>query len=172
MKVLYMTDLHGSRWKYERLFEIAKKFGAKIVINGGDMLPGEKHLFDQGEFMVSLLNKHFAQFNSAGIYYLCCQGNDDLKVFDDLFDKVCHQYPFVINLAQRKFEVGDYEFIGINWVVDYSYQLKDRCRMDTDNYVFEIQEGEGLLSTPDGWQEIDDWVEHAKTLPTIEEEPE
>ncbi|MBE9581728.1 MAG: metallophosphoesterase [Proteobacteria bacterium] len=39
MRALFVTDLHGSTWKYERLFEAAKSFGANVVINGGDMLP-------------------------------------------------------------------------------------------------------------------------------------
>jgi len=89
---------------------------------------------------------------------------------DKQFEDTCNKYSFVVYLAQRKFEVGGYEFIGMNWVVDYPFRLKDRCRMDTDDYSFQEQFGTGLLSTPDGWQEIDDWFTCAKMLPTIEEE--
>ncbi|MFH1629056.1 MAG: metallophosphoesterase [Pseudomonadota bacterium] len=170
MKVLFVTDLHGSRWKYERLFEAAKGFRADVAINGGDMLPWDNDPFRQGRFITNYLDNHFAQFNSAGIYYLWCPGNDDLMIFDPLFEETCDKYPFVVCLAQRKFEVGGYEFIGMNWVVDYPFRLKDRCRMDRDNYVFGAQFGKGLLSAPEGWQEIDDWSSYAKTLPTIEEE--
>ena len=42
--------------------------------------------------------------------------------------------------------------------------------MDTKDYVFQPQLGKGLLSTPGGWQEIDDWFSFAKKLPTMEEE--
>ena len=170
MRVLFVTDLHGNRWKYDRLSEAAKDFRADVVINGGDMLPWNNDPFKQGEFITSCLDNHFSRFDSAGIYYLCCPGNDDLRIFDQLFEETCKKYPFVICLAQRKFEVGGYEFIGMNRVVDYPFQLKDRCRMDTDDYIFQEQFGKGLLSTPDGWQEIDDWFAYAKTLPTIEAE--
>ncbi len=44
MRVLFVTDLHGSKWKYERIFEVAKDFRANVVINGGDMLPQNKEL--------------------------------------------------------------------------------------------------------------------------------
>jgi hypothetical protein len=44
--------------------------------------------------------------------------------------------------------------------------------MDTPAYVFEAQLGTGLLSTPGGWQEIDDWVAYAKTLPMLVDELE
>jgi len=170
MRVLFVTDLHGSRSKYERLLEAAKDFRADVVINGGDMLPWNNDPFRQGEFIINYLDNHFARINSAGIYYLCYPGNDDLRIFDQLFEEICNKYPFVICLAQRKFEVGGYEFIGMNWVVDYPFRLKDRCRMDTDDYIFQVQFGKGLLSTPDGWQEIDDWFSYAKRLPTIEDE--
>lgn len=170
MRVLFTTDLHGSRWKYDRLFEVAEEFHADVVINGGDMLPKNNEPFRQGEFITDYLDNHFARFNSAGIYYLCYPGNDDLRIFDQLFEKTCDKYSNVFCLAQRKLEVGGYEFVGMNWVVDYPFRLKDRCRMDTDDYIFQEQFGTGLLSTPDGWQEIDDWFAYAKKLPTIEEE--
>jgi Icc-related predicted phosphoesterase len=48
MRVLFGTDLQGSKWKYERLFEVAKDFRANVVINGGDMLPKECEPFRQG----------------------------------------------------------------------------------------------------------------------------
>jgi len=170
MRVLFVTDLHGCKWKYERLLKAAKEFGATIVINGGDMLPKEVDLFTQDKFITNYLDNHFARFNSAGIYYLCYLGNDDLRIFDELFEETCNKYSFVVCLAQRKFDVGDFEFIGMNWVTDYPFRLKDRCRMDTDDYIFQEQFGTGLLSTPNGLQELYDWVSYAKTLPTIENE--
>ncbi|MCD4810653.1 MAG: metallophosphoesterase, partial [Methanosarcinales archaeon] len=77
MKVLFVTDLHGSKWKYDRLFEVAEEFQADVVINGGDMLPKNNGLFRQDEFIADYLDNHFTRFNSAGIYYLCYPGNDD-----------------------------------------------------------------------------------------------
>jgi len=170
MKVLFVTDLHGSQWKYDRLFQTSQAFQADMVLNGGDLLPKCGDPFAQDEFITNFLDGHFAQFNAAGIYYLCYLGNDDLRIFLDLFEATCNKYPFVVNLAQRKFEIGDFEFIGMNWVTDYPFRLKDWCRMDTKDYVFQEQLGTGLLSTPSGWQELDDWFSYARTLPTIEDE--
>ncbi len=39
MKILFVTDLYGSRWKYDRLLELAKRHQMAAVVNGGDMLP-------------------------------------------------------------------------------------------------------------------------------------
>ncbi len=170
MKALFVTDLHGCTWKYDRLLEVARAFQADVVINSGDMLPHGRTLSTQGEFITDYLDAHFAQFDSAGIYYLCYLGNDDLRIFDALFESTCDKYPFVSCLAQRKIEIGDFEFIGLNWVVDYPFRLKDRARMDTRDYLFQKQYGTGLLSRPGGLVEIEDWFSFAKTLPTIEDE--
>ncbi len=170
MKILFITDLHGGIWKYDRLFKVAQDFRADVVINSGDMFPKSGNLYAQDKFITGYLEKHFAQFNAAGIYYLCYLGNDDLRIFDDVFEKTCSKYPFVINLAQRKFDIREFEFIGMNWVVDYPFRLKDWCRMDTKDYVFQEQLGTGLLSTPNGIKELDDWFSYARTLPTIEDE--
>jgi len=170
MKILFTTDLHGEVWKYERLLKAARDFRADVVINGGDMLPKAGNLFDQDKFISGYLEKHFEQSAELGISYLCYLGNDDLRIFDDLFDRTCEKYRGVVNLAQRKCNIGNYEFIGMNWVVDYPFKLKDRCRMDTKDYDFQMQFGTGLLSNPGGFEELPDWVATARTLPTIEEE--
>ncbi len=170
MKILYVTDLHGCRWKYDRLLGAAKDFGATVVINGGDMLPKDVDLFKQDKFIVKYLDSHFARFDAEGIHYLCCLGNDDLRVFDDLFQEICGKYSRVFNLAQRKTTIDGYEFIGMNWVVDYPFRLKDRCRMDTAEYVLQEQYGTALYSSQNGFQEIADWSQHIKSLPTIEHE--
>lgn len=172
MKILYVTDLHGNTEKYNRLFEIAREKRVDIVINGGDMLP-KTHgdLFRQEDFIKDFLNKHFSLFDSNDIHYLCCLGNDDLKIFDKLFEEVCFKHPFVCNLSQRKFDFYDgHEFIGFNLVVDTPFRIKDRCRMDTFDYKFQKQYGEGLLSTPWGFADIDDWPTYAKTIKSLEEE--
>jgi Icc-related predicted phosphoesterase len=172
MKILYTTDLHGTSWKYNRLPDIARQHAAEVAINGGDMLPKTGDLFSQGKFITGSLEHHFSAFNKAGIAYLCYLGNDDLAVFDPLFEETCRKYPLVSNLAQTHITMGAYEFIGMNWVVDTPFRLKDRCRMDTPDYVFQEQFGTGLLSTPNGRKEIADWQDYARSLPTIQDEME
>lgn len=172
MKIIYTTDLHGEIWKYDRLLKAASDFRADVVINGGDMLPKAGNLFDQDKFITGYLEEHFKKLSGLGIPHLCYLGNDDLRIFDDLFEATCSKYQGVVNLAQRKYDIGKYEFIGMNWVVDYPFRLKDRCRMDTSDYDFQMQFGTGLLSTPGGSEELADWFATAKTLPTIEDELE
>jgi len=69
MKILFVTDLHGSRWKYDRLLELAQHHQVNMVINGGDMLPKEGDLFRQDQFITGYLKSHFASFNTSEIHY-------------------------------------------------------------------------------------------------------
>jgi Icc-related predicted phosphoesterase len=170
MKILYVTDLHGSEWKYDRIFEIAKSISADIVINGGDMLPLRGNLLHQDDFIINYLDKHFSNFNSERIYYLTMLGNDDLQKFDDFFQTICNKYDYILNINFQRIEINDFEFIGMNLVPDLPFALKDRARKDTKEFVFPRQIGKPVLSTSNGWKKIDNWFSYIDTLPTIEEE--
>lgn len=171
MKIIFVTDLHGNEAKYRRVFEAAKKHKAAAVVNGGDMLTldGDFHE-SQREFIYGFFDPYFADYDKAGIYHLGFLGNDDLAIHDTVFDKTCRKYRHAVNLAQRRFELNGFEFIGLNRVTDYPFRLKDRCRMDGPGYVFQVQFGSGLLSTPEGFKELGDWPAYAANLPTMERE--
>lgn len=168
--LLYVTDLHGNRRKYERTLARAVETNAWIVINGGDMLPHGRMHQDQERFLREFLDPHFARYQEAGIRYFGFPANDDLRVHDPLFDEICSRYPLVENLAGRKVAAGPYAFLGFNLVTDFPFRLKDRARMDSAEFVLPPQFGGGLLSLPGGWEEIPDWESHARALPTIEQE--
>jgi Icc-related predicted phosphoesterase len=172
MEILYITDLHGDIYKYNQSLKVARKADVAMVVNGGDMLPKSGSLFDQGKFITGFLAGHFALFEKQGIFYLSFLGNDDLRIFDELFNEVCGKFSYVENIAQRKVDIGGYSFIGMNWVCDYPFLLKDRCRMDSNEYVFPEQMGKAKLSTPRGYKTVDNWFEYAETLPTMEDELE
>jgi Icc-related predicted phosphoesterase len=106
------------------------------------------------------------------IYYLCFPANDDLAAFDKVFEETCNKYTYVKYIAQKRVEINGYEFIGFNWVPDFPFLLKDRCRMDDKKYKVGYQKGKGIYSREDHFEEITDWEKTIKTMPTIEEELE
>ena len=170
MKIIYTTDLHGNHSKYDELVKSAEELKPEVVINGGDMFPKNMDLHKQDFFIKNKLHKHFERFEQLEIHYLCCPGNDDLKIFDELFQEECRRFDYVHDVAQKLVTINDVDFIGMNWVVDYPFRLKDRCRIDDEDYCFQMQYGTGLLSTDVGWDEIPDWRGYAKQLPTIKDE--
>lgn len=167
---LFVTDLHGSRWKYERTLDLAEERRAGMVINGGDMFPHGRLHEEQARFLREFLDPLFARYQAAGIRHLGLTANDDLRAHDPLFEEICGRYPLVENIAGRCVAVGPHEFIGMNLVTDFPFRLKDRARMDAADFVFPPQSGRGILSIPGGWEEIPDWTAYARTLPTIDEE--
>lgn len=167
---LFVTDLHGKRWKYERTLSLAREVGAFLVVNGGDMFPHGRLHGEQARFLREFLDPHLGEYQAAGIRYLGLAANDDLRVHDGLFDEICGKYPLAADIAGRLVPVGDYDVIGMNLVTDFPFRLKDRARMDCRDFVFPPQFGGGILSVPGGWEEIPDWPAYAKGLPTIEEE--
>jgi len=167
---LFVTDLHGNRRKYERTLALAIDSGAWIVINGGDMFPHGRMHQDQKRFLREYLDPHFARYQAAGIRYFGFPANDDLRAHDPLFDEICSRYPLVENLAGRMVAAGRYAFLGFNLVTDFPFRLKDRARMDSADFVLPPQSGGGILSLPEGWEEIPDWESRARSLPTIEQE--
>lgn len=171
MKIVYATDLHGSEARYRRVLAAAVRLGAAAIVNGGDMLPlkGDLH-GPQRKFLEGFLSWHFAECEKAGIAWLGILGNDDLAIHDTAFGKVCLKYKNIFDLSRKRVELGGFEFIGMNQVTDYPFQLKDRCRRDGPGYVFQRQLGAGLLSTREGFQELEDWPAYAAKLPTMEKE--
>ncbi|HEY0089000.1 MAG TPA: phosphoesterase, partial [Candidatus Lokiarchaeia archaeon] len=89
MKFLYVTDLHGVSWKYDLIFEITRALKVKAVINGGDILP-MGNLLKQDEFIVNFLDTYFKKFDTEKIYLVNLLGNDDIAIFDDLFETICN----------------------------------------------------------------------------------
>ncbi|MFX0041540.1 MAG: metallophosphoesterase [Candidatus Hodarchaeota archaeon] len=172
MKILYITDLHGITWKYERILHEAKSLNVDMVINGGDMLTFKGNLLHQDKFITGFLDGYFSNFESSELYYACQLGNDDCIIFDDLFQETCNKYSYVINLAQKRFQIKDhgYEFIGMNWVTDLPFGLKDRARTDNRDFKLPKQIGKQYISNPNGWRKIEDWASYIKSLPTLEDE--
>jgi Icc-related predicted phosphoesterase len=105
MKLLYVTDIHGIEWKHNEIFQIASSLKPDVVINGGDMLPFKGNVLQQDKFITGFLDEYFSRFESMEIYYLGLLGNDDLRIFDGLFQETCDKYSYVVNMAQTKFEI-------------------------------------------------------------------
>jgi len=169
VKLLYTTDLHGNRRKYELLFKKALAFSADIVINGGDLLPNTGDPRSQGEFIEGFLEELFRGFEKEKIYYLSCPGNDDLKIFDEKYSRVCARFSYVKLLMREKADIFGYEFIGMDRVSDYPFRLKDRCRKDAAGSRPGRQFGSGVLSTERGFKIID-WGSRFRKLPALEDE--
>ena len=172
MKIIYTTDLHGETDKYRQLEEVTSDFEADLVINGGDVLP-HGTWGNQTQFITNQLASHFEFFDIAGINYLVQLGNDDMGCLDHFFQTWCWSYDYVYDTAQRLISIDEFDFIGMNYVLDYPFRLKDRCRLDgiADNKL-PTQYGTALqsISNEKSFEEIDDWEQCIHGRLTLAEE--
>lgn len=163
MKVLYVTDLHGDKNKYNKILEVSIKEDIKVIINGGDMLPKQcnRHK-EQPLFMNNFLKDYFIQLQKHHITYLAMLGNDDLLAFDDLFEELCSQFDNVYNIANKKICIHEYEFIGMNFILDHPFGCKDRV-VTEDHYIpqqqFSLVAG---TSHKYGYDEIYNWLSYSQ----------
>ena len=125
MKILYVTDLHGDKNKYRKSLEIAMKQEIRVIVNGGDMLPklGERHT-EQPLFIKGFLSNYFSILQEHNITYLNMLGNDDLLSVDNLFEQTCGGFANVHNIAGKKIRIDEYEFIGMNQILDLPLDVR------------------------------------------------
>lgn len=169
MKLLYVTDLHGDKNKYEKIFDIAVEKEISLIVNGGDMLPKQcdRHR-EQPAFIKEYLRDYFQRLKEKEITYLAMLGNDDLLILDKLFSNVCSEFENVHDIAGSLVAVGGYEFIGLNFILDHPFGCKDRVVMEK-NYIPQRQLSlvAGISNETD-YDRIYNWLEYASTeLPNM-----
>ena len=164
MKFLYVTDLHGDKDKYRKILEVAVNKGINVIINGGDMLLKQCNRHEeQPLFIKGFLNDYFKELKEHQIRYLCMFGNDDLQALDELFDSVCENYDNVYNIAGKKVIIDDYEFIGMNYILDHPFGCKDRVITEM-GYIPQRQLSPiAGISNMYGYDKIYDWLEYSTT---------
>ncbi len=159
MKILYVTDLHGDKDKYKKILEVAINKDIHVIVNGGDMLPKQCNRHEeQPLFIKGFLNDYFKELKDHQISYLCMLGNDDLQALDEMFDSVCGKYDNIYNIAGKKVIINDYEFIGMNYILDHPFGCKDRVITEKD-YIPQ-QQLSPVVGIPNmyGYNKIYDWL--------------
>jgi predicted phosphodiesterase len=64
MKILYYTDLHGDKRKYNQISRLIEFLDVQVIIDSGDMLPkGSEDIFQsQKEFIETFLKPYLHKF--------------------------------------------------------------------------------------------------------------
>lgn len=166
---IFVTDLHGSTERYQKLFALISREQPAAVFVGGDLLPhamhrtkraaGQGHDFVTdylvGEFskLKEILNKEYPRV-------FVIPGNDDPRVeeaaINDAVEKGIWEY-----IHQRWADFDNYRVYGYAYVPPTPFQLKDWDRYDVSRYV-----DPGCVSPEDGWRSVD-VPEREKKLSTI-----
>jgi Icc-related predicted phosphoesterase len=158
MLCLFVSDLHGRVYRYEKLFESIIEQRPKAVFLGGDLTPsGLMHSRAHGRefqhFITDYLILNFQRLKrTMGLEYpevFIILGNDDARIEESAITKGESQ--FIWKYAHlRKFEWEGYDVYGYAYVPPSPFLLKDWERYDVSRYVDPgcVSPEEGARSVP------------------------
>ena len=170
-RFLYVTDLHGDSRAYAALPDLCQKHDLTIIIQGGDMLPKGRDMFEaQRAFLRRELPECLDACAAGGITFYGLFGNDDLRGVHDLWLELTRTRTGVHDLAQQWHTLPGGTIIrGCSWVPDYLFGLKDWCLRDTPDAAPVFTRGRSVVTTPDGIEEIPNPAAFFAARPTLEE---
>lgn len=162
----FVSDLHGHRYKYEKLFSAVANEKPAALFLGGDLLPpggsggggsrgssGTRAAIDHSNFITAFLVPEFSRLKEyLGERYpevFLILGNDDARtqeapILDAAAKGVWHY------MHNRKADWRNFLIFGYAYVPPTPFRLKDWERYDVSHYVDPgcIAPEEGILSLP------------------------
>lgn len=153
MKCVFVSDLHGKKGLYEKLFRIVLKELPDGVFIGGDVLPlklkndemMEKFIENTLLSNIELIGKK----SENQVRFFLIMGNDDPRIYEKIFIEVDRRGIInYVNESSTKF--GDYYVSGYSFVPPTPFKLKDWEKYDVSRFVDvgAISPEEGIRSIP------------------------
>ena len=170
-RFLYVTDIHGDMGAYADLPELCRKHNTRTIVNGGDMLPKGRDMFDaQRECLNTALPRFFERCDAADIQFFGQFGNDDLSAFYDQWLDLTRSLRGVFDLTTGwHLWPGGLSIRGCSFVPDYPFGLKDWCLRDSAAAEPIATRGRSITTNLDGIVEIPDPRAFFASRPTLEE---
>jgi len=152
----FVSDLHGSIFRYQKLFELLEHEKPEALFMGGDLLPSDVYYImnrDYNHYVLDFLIPEFKRLRDRlGVSFpriFLILGNDDSRRDEELFIKG-DAYGLWTYIHNKKVEFDDYIVYGYSYVPPSPFKLKDWERYDVSRYV-----DPGCLSPEDGWYSIE-----------------
>lgn len=137
MKCIFISDLHGKKNLYQRLFEIISKELPDGVFLGGDLLPGGFSMDeDIGEFIQNffLLNIKKIKKLDVTTKFFVILGNDDPKIYESVFIEAADDN-LIEYINSKTVPFNDLFVTGYPYVPPTPFQLKDWEKYDVSRYI-------------------------------------
>ena len=166
MKTFYTTDLHGKIWKYEEIVKILRDRKINLIIIGADILLNGQTVTKTKQFITDYLPDFFQRIKVPVIIDF---GNDDFYMFYGLFKECVDKYDHVHISHMKEVVINDCSIIGMHYVPDYPFGIKDWCRSEKDFLIDPIQLGTPVKTMNGHMEDIKDLKEYFRNLPMIED---
>lgn len=146
----FVSDLHGSISRYEKLFFAVKNEKPRVLFIGGDILPSGLKSIVSGtnDFLKDIIIKGFSKLKSElkseypEVYIIL--GNDDGKFSEEKINKAASKglWTYVHN---KKVEHGNFSIYGYSFIPPSPFLMKDWEKYDVSRYT-----EPGCISPEDG----------------------
>ena len=138
MDCIFVSDLHGKKDRYRKLFEIINERKPDSVLIGGDLLPLDIRLKSKvKQFFENNLFKKIRDIKSESkkkIDFYIIMGNDDPKIYEKYLLEA--QKEGIINYIHNKsVKSNDIYITGYSYIPPSPFQLKDWEKYDVSRYV-------------------------------------
>jgi len=141
MDCIFVSDLHGKKHLYKKLFYEIQRVKPDIVLIGGDLFP-HGYFLDQSEeenFLTDFLVSEFSQLKEKlkekFPRVLLILGNDDLRSNESEVEEKGKALGLWYYLHNRKIELGDHIFYGYSFIPPTPFGLKDWEKYDVSRFV-------------------------------------
>lgn len=162
---IFVSDLHGSTSRYEKLFLLIGKERPRFVFLGGDLFPsalvhplsGEA---EEDDFPHQFMAKRFNELRSTlGDGYpdvFLIMGNDDLRAGETSMISIAEKgiWHYVHNI---RFAAGGYRIYGYAMVPPTPFRLKDWEKYDVSRFV-----DHGCISPEEGARSVEIDATHVR----------
>jgi Icc-related predicted phosphoesterase len=153
LKGIFVSDIHGSIPRFQRLFQIIRKETPDAVFLGGDLLPLHpmKHTTME-EFIQTTIFSEMKKIKRNGdkkIRFFVIMGNDDPRMYEHLFMKADNA-GLLDYIQQKTISYKKMYITGYSFVPPTPFQLKDWERYDISQYI-----DVGAISPEQGRRTID-----------------
>lgn len=138
MDCIFVSDLHGKKYRYRKLFEIINERKPDSVFIGGDLLPLDIRLKSKVKqfFENNLFDKirDIKNESKEKIDFYIIMGNDDPKIYEKYLIEA--QKEGIINYIHNKsVKLNDNYITGYSYIPPSPFQLKDWEKYDVSRYV-------------------------------------
>lgn len=163
MKFIYTSDIHGDVFKLEKLIELAQKNNTNNIVFGGDLLPKKADRREpiQREFIKGYLKEYYKKLEDNNIKLIYILGNDDMEVVEEQYYDMKKDFPNVIDIDNKKYDIDGISFIGLNKVMDTPFMRKDHVV---------VEEGQEMptqfsdkIYTNNSFVTVEEWEQMRKT---------
>jgi Icc-related predicted phosphoesterase len=149
---MFVSDLHGKKIRYNKLFKIVEKEKPDGVFIGGDIFPGGFGInIDIEEFLQDVFLLHISRLKESGIKtkFFVILGNDDPRIYESIL-KDADKDNLIEYVHNHTVSFDDFFVTGYSYVPPTPFKLKDWEKYDVSRYV-DI----GATSPEQGFRTID-----------------